>query len=125
MTRILICLLLMSCAAPAAVPPPEPVAVAEPVVPDAPAPVPVGVPHAAAVAVTHDYSVARRKELDAVIAPQATPASIKRLHEADVAALAAVQVLEKQGAHPTADALRAARGAVGELQRALDAETPQ
>ena len=114
------CLLLASCAAkPAPVPAP----------PD-PEPPPILVPFkleakpepakpVVTETITKEYQKAAKKEIPAIVAPDATPESVHNVRTADVDARRALSHLESQGHHPTQSALDAARAAVKRLSDVL------
>jgi NAD dependent epimerase/dehydratase family enzyme len=104
----LCCVVLTSCAASGAV------------VESAPEP---AKPATVTTNVTKAYQKAAQKEIPVVIAPNATPERVRRVHTADSTARRALSKLEAQGDHPTKEALDAARVAVKQLSDVLSSST--
>jgi hypothetical protein len=76
-----------------------------------------------AAAVLNDYKAAAQKEIDLVTSPQATPEFVRRVIETDRLARRAVLALSREGKHPQAATLTAARSAVNRLGDVL-AQSP-
>jgi hypothetical protein len=114
MKRILLSLLLSSCAATPAPPPLiPPVAIEMPILmPVDPAPV---------ASVVRAYRAAERKEVPRVTADGVTADYVRRVHIADLAARHALAALERQDGRATPEGLARARTAVSDLAAALNA----
>lgn len=92
---------------------PEPLPV-PPLVPVAQAPEPQPDPVAT---VAKRYQEAAQKEVEAVTAPNVTPGYVRAVHQADLTARRALDVLERR---PSQKTLIEARTAVGNLAEVLD-----
>lgn len=116
------CAFLASCSSPAPLPQQPPAPPPAPVVIIQSTPEPVK-PATVTATVAKDYQKAAQKEIPAVIAPNATPQSVRSVHAADIAARRALGKLEAQGHHPTQESLDAARAAVKRLSDVLNSPT--
>lgn len=76
----------------------------------------------AAITASQEYGRAEKKEVAAVMQGGATVDSIDRIHQADIAARAAVRHLVSQDGHPTQAAKDELRRAMDELIAATEAK---
>jgi hypothetical protein len=105
---------LCSCAAaPLPAPPPEQMAAAVTPLPP--------VDHVPVAQVVKAYRAIESQEVPRITADGVTVDYIKRIHVADLAARVAVGALERQGGHPTHQAIARALAAVSALSAALNA----
>jgi hypothetical protein len=100
-------------------PAPAPVVAAAVATPPAPPQVPPPV-----VILRRQYRRAEKKEVPAVTSPSVTAEYVRDVHAADLAARRALVALERQGRHPTQQALATARKAVRDLATTLE-KAPQ
>jgi hypothetical protein len=103
-------------------PPPPPPTPLPPLVVEVPEPQPPAALPKPVVSVAREYRAALVQEKLTVLAPDATPDSVRAIHQADIEARNALQTLEAQGHHPTPTALKAARDAVRRLSDVLNSQ---